>query len=215
MDIDVLGPWATETSHLPRGRRRARRTKPAVPHDTCPCSPASVACCSRPEARSPLPAAPPAPASPRQLPTSGSRWGYYHWSMSKGMKVKGGGANPWPKPQPKRVKVPAWPTGAIRRCPVVSNWARRQENPITAVALRLTGSPCTHYGCPGIAYSLQSKHIKPEHTLLSSKLRSFQCQAPTDLGIYNEGECLHLDPVSPPACAARLHLPRLLTALLT
>lgn len=87
-DIDVLRPWVTETSHLPRGRRRARRTGPAVPRDTCPCWPASAACCSRPAKRSPRPAAPPAPASPRLLPTSGSRWGYYHWSMSKGMKAE-------------------------------------------------------------------------------------------------------------------------------
>lgn len=70
---DVFSPWVTKTSHLPRGLRRARRTRPAVPHDTCPCSPASVACCSRPVTHSPLPAAPPAPALPRLLPTSGSR----------------------------------------------------------------------------------------------------------------------------------------------
>lgn len=79
-------PISDKISHLPPGQRRARRTRPAVPRDTCPCSPGSVACCSRPVTRSPLPAAPPALASLRLLPESGSRWGYYHWSMSEGMK---------------------------------------------------------------------------------------------------------------------------------
>lgn len=89
-DKDVSSPSSDKISHLPQGRQRGRRTRPAVPHDTCPCSPGSVACCSRPVMHSPLPAAPPALASPRLLPASGSRWGYYHWSMSEGMKVERG-----------------------------------------------------------------------------------------------------------------------------
>lgn len=83
-------PPGDKTNHLPRGRQRAHRTRPAVPRDTCPCLPGSVVCCSHLLMHSPLPAAPPAPVSPRPLPASGSRWGYYHWSMSEGMKLEGG-----------------------------------------------------------------------------------------------------------------------------
>lgn len=115
-------PLGDRIIHLPQGQQRARRIRPAVPHDTCPCSPGSVVCCSLPVAHSPPPKALPALVSPRLLPASGSRWGYYHWSMSEGMKVYKG----WnlketpPKSQLNLVRITLRLNGAIWKGSVVS-----------------------------------------------------------------------------------------------